>query len=399
MESQDGGAAFAATPAPMAGLGNFKGVMLCNRPSDEPGMKAMGGGDDVPPFKSAISTTHGEVLGLAPCKKPTQHAEVKTRGPSAALRRHVKWLKELQTQMKEEKAQVESEIQDQEQRKAKMKAAISKHRDAVRQMMQQRDAELLGQTGSAAQASSEAEATKKKAVSKAAKPLWAMTAKEKEDFEDAEADDLIDFAENLDYEKYLGDYEFRQGLNALKDCAGRVQKEQDAFKDAIMRDFNEKAAAEEEEEKSTSAGGSPRSKLEEGVDGVSIFGSDYSAGGGGLKSRAEERGNGDGRPEWDQSTSCGEERTVVDPSIKAAAERALEANPHLKQVHSKDSMQRIIEKAVRERQEHLPELHEHMRCDPPPPVPLIVSSEDTLTRLHKPVDCSQLPYLYRSPAV
>mmetsp|Transcript_42592 Transcript_42592/g.97697 ORF Transcript_42592/g.97697 Transcript_42592/m.97697 type:complete len:386 (+) Transcript_42592:116-1273(+) len=385
MESQDGGA-FAATPAPMAGLGNFKGVMLCNRPSDDPGMK-VGGGEDLPPFKTAIATTHGEMLGLAPPRKTAQGAEVKTRGPSAALRRHVKWLKELQGQMKEEKEQVESEIQDKEQRKAKMKAVFSKHRDVVRRMMEERDAELL--RGAASE----------KGAAKRSKPLWAMTEKEKEDFEEGEADDLISFAENLDFDKYIGDCEFRSGLGALKDRAGRVQKEQDAFKDALVRDIEEKACADDEE-RSTSAG-SPRSKLEEGdgIDGVSIFGSDYSAAVG-SKSRADERVQADGRPEWDTSTSCGDEqRAAVDATVKAAAERVLDSNPQLKQIHSKESMQKIVEKAARERLEHVPDLHEHMRRDPPPPCPLIVNSEDTQTRLHKPVECSQLPYLYRSPAV
>merc|ERR1719389_603540 len=60
------------------------------------------------PFRSTISATEGEQIGLTPCKR-MERTEVKARGPSAALRRHVRWLKELQGQMNEDKAQVEEE--------------------------------------------------------------------------------------------------------------------------------------------------------------------------------------------------------------------------------------------------------------------------------------------------
>merc|ERR1711871_110859 len=94
-----------------------------------------------------------------------------------------------------------------------------------------------------------------------------MTTKEKADFEEGEADDLLKFAEDLDYEKYIDNYEFRQNLDALRDRAGKLQKEQDAFKDALVAEFNETAA--DEAERSTSAGGSPR-RMEDGLEVVSL---------------------------------------------------------------------------------------------------------------------------------
>merc|ERR1711972_941606 len=66
---------------------------------------------------------------------------------------------------------------------------------------------------------------------KVEKPLWAMTENEKDSFEDDVGNDLINFAEGLDYDKFIGDLEFREGLAALRDRAGKLQKEQDAFKD------------------------------------------------------------------------------------------------------------------------------------------------------------------------
>merc|ERR1712232_207070 len=94
-----------------------------------------------------------------------------------------------------------------------------------------------------------------------------------------EAEDLIAFAENLDYDKMMGDIDFRHKVGALKDRHNKLQKEQDAFKDALVADFN---AMAEDEERSTSAGGSPRSgnaRIEDGIDGHGLLGdlqSEYS---------------------------------------------------------------------------------------------------------------------------
>merc|ERR1712048_1074624 len=126
-----------AAPPPVGGLGNFKGVMLCNRPVDDHAAQAASDGPK--PFKSMIASTHGpsEQLGLTPCKnfEPT----VKKRGPSAALRRHVKWLKDLQDQMKEERDQVDEEEAHVRDREERMKETFHRHRDGVRQMLKERN--------------------------------------------------------------------------------------------------------------------------------------------------------------------------------------------------------------------------------------------------------------------
>ena len=49
----------------------------------------------------------------------------------------------------------------------------------------------------------------KKGKKGAAKPAWAQTGKQMEDAKEAEIDDLLEFAYELDYEKYMDDYEVR----------------------------------------------------------------------------------------------------------------------------------------------------------------------------------------------
>merc|ERR1711935_1193347 len=51
-----------------------------------------------------------------------------------------------------------------------------------------------------------------KKAKKSKKPKWALTEQENEDVEELEVDDLLDFAENLDYEQYIDDMEVKEAL-------------------------------------------------------------------------------------------------------------------------------------------------------------------------------------------
>lgn len=393
MDGKDGGA-FAAVPPPVSGLGNFKGVMLCNRPVDDPSSK-LASGDETAPFRSMIAPGHGEQLGLTPCK--TYEQTVKKRGPSAALRRHVRWLKELQDQMKEEREQVDQEDAEEVDRKEKMKAVFDDHRASVRDMMANRMKEWVDPTRDPEKHKKlcEERARKKEAKAKS-KPLWAMTEQEKESFEEEEADDLVNFAENLDFDKYMGDLEFRQALDAMKDRHGKLSKEQEAFKDELLRDFNAKVG-DDLEERSTSAGGSAFD-LEEGLEGASLLGDLRSDGGRRRRSAGEERYGADGQPEWDSSTQAGDDAPKVDQKTKDIAAMVLDNVPQMRGIHSKESMQKVVER-TKQMEKPPADIYEAMERDGAAPAPVIVASSDTQNRLFKPVDPSLLPYLYRSPAI
>lgn len=330
---------------------------------------------------------------MNPVKKTDGEQQVKTRGPSAALRRHVKWLKELQGQMREERDQLEDEMHDEDEKRQRVKAVAEKHREGVQKMRQEAD-------GAGDEAGGMQRRPGNATQKKSSKPLWAMSAEEKDDFEEEEADDLINFAQNLDYDKFIGNLEFKQGVAALKDRAGKLQKEQDAFKDALVKEFNWTAM---EDDEATTSAGSPRSlkQLEDGVDGMSLFGSDAcrsESSEARRERRAEERV--ERARDWDNS-SCGDaEQRVARRDAQDVAERVLESNSQIRAVHSKESVARIIEKAKSRAAPLEPiDLLEHMRREGAAPVPVITVSADTQARLHKPVDPSQLPYLYRSPAV
>lgn len=58
---------------------------------------------------------------------------------------------------------------------------------------------------------------KSKPEPKSTKPLWAKTEKMVTEEEQREQEDLIEFAYELDYEKYVEDMEVRQALALIKD--------------------------------------------------------------------------------------------------------------------------------------------------------------------------------------
>jgi hypothetical protein len=62
---------------------------------------------------------------------------------------------------------------------------------------------------------------------KRVKPAWATTEKQLEDEKEKEIDDLIEFAYDLDYEKYLEDFEVRQALSVIKERVNEIKKEKD----------------------------------------------------------------------------------------------------------------------------------------------------------------------------
>ena len=75
------------------------------------------------------------------------------------------------------------------------------------------------------------------------KPAWARTEKQMEEDKEAEIDELLEFAYELDYEKYMDDYEVRQALAIIKDRVNEVTKETD-WKEKMANEWNEANEAE-----------------------------------------------------------------------------------------------------------------------------------------------------------
>jgi len=88
------------------------------------------------------------------------------------------------------------------------------------------------------QASMASAAKPKRAKKSAAKPAWATTEKQQEEEKDADIDNLLEFAYELDYEKYMEDFEVRQALAVIKDRVTEIKQEPD-WKQKMAEEWNQ----------------------------------------------------------------------------------------------------------------------------------------------------------------
>lgn len=71
-----------------------------------------------------------------------------------------------------------------------------------------------------------------------------MTEKDVEEQKEKEIDELLEFAYELDYEKYMDDFEVRQALAIIKDRVKEIKQDVD-WKVNMAKEWNEAAAEEE----------------------------------------------------------------------------------------------------------------------------------------------------------
>jgi len=307
-------------------------VMLCTRPPDDASRsRGLDGSKKQPEFKSTVAATCGEQVGWAPPKRVDENrTEIKKCGPSAALRRHVQWIKELQEQVKADRHHIENSHVSEEERRKKLSAAFKKQRDAIRKIKQ----DAVSDQADVEPEVLEAILKPSQSAKSRSKPMWAMTAGEKDDFEEEQAADLINFAEDLDFDRYIDDLEFRHCLQVVRDRAKKLQKEQDSFKESLVREFEQAAGGDDDADAADDAYSDVAS----------------SAGGQSSMRRRKLKCEADGKPEWDASTSCGDERATADSDARSVAESILESNSQLRGVHSKHSVQKLVEKAAAQAQ-------------------------------------------------
>lgn len=69
------------------------------------------------------------------------------------------------------------------------------------------------------------------------RPAWATTEKQQEDAKEEEIDELLEFAYELDYEKYMEDFEVRQALAVIKDRVHEITRDVD-WKQKMADEWN-----------------------------------------------------------------------------------------------------------------------------------------------------------------
>lgn len=257
-----GMSAMTAMPPAPPPISNYKGVMLCDRPiSKDAGLHAglygVSDSGGQPPFLSMVHAKHQ--LGLVPSKESRMSLGDTKKGPTSRktefLAKHKKWLQQFAQAQKSGEQKKEDDAVAAAERRKKFEEYSRRMRDSIRGIKRnvsdpdaREDAvmKLLGgsMVGDGT-ATTELVAPAKPATPKMApqesarqtssargqhKPAWAMTETQVEEMEEAELNDLLEFAEKLDYEKYIDDLEVRQAVVAVQTRINeiRLQNEEPA---------------------------------------------------------------------------------------------------------------------------------------------------------------------------
>lgn len=386
-----------------AEAGNYKGVMLCNRPMDQPSKPGPAlSAPEKPPFRP--SGVGGEPAGLNPAKEnlisnmnAVKDEAMRRRiedgpaqGPVSFLSKHRKWLAEMARKKANLNEELKRSAQGAEQKRSRFVAYTREMRQAVRERameLQEQGLEYAASSAALPQKQQQQQQhyeeeepepapppkPKPKAAAAPAKPKWAMTEDEADIMDDAEAAELVDFAASLDYDAYIDDLEVRQALNVIRE---RIDGQK-----AL-----EAAAAAAEEAASTS--GDWRSSFLKEWNGADDDGAGSVRSSRRAPVPAAEATGDEGKPEWDASTRAGEEGAPrANASARAAAEQLRRENPNLAQKHSVSSLARVVERAEMGI-EHLPPLR----------VVTVIENPRVASKGGH-VDPSNLPYLHRNPAV
>eukprot|EP00164_Ancoracysta_twista_P002193 GFYU01002895.1.p1 GENE.GFYU01002895.1~~GFYU01002895.1.p1 ORF type:complete len:398 (+),score=113.11 GFYU01002895.1:129-1322(+) len=385
-------------------LGNIKGVMLCNRPTKTlgPPVRTMTGPQ---PF---IAGSHrDEPLGINPTKHfaMTEGGTKKSRKEGVDyLARHKQWLQDMQSLKEEIRAELDHNSKVEDQKRKRFTERAQQLRTAIREAKDMRMDSIEGNdNGDGADGDADAlvrkvgdygthvlsqivqgdgvgdsvskmkqldSRIKQAEKKKGSRPLWAMTPDEIERRENEEEEDVLNFVSNLDFDKYMEDVEVKQALAAVKE---RVEALEKSHK---LEDIKENREAMLEQRKAE--------KIEEDVAKAErLADADISA----MYDEDEDRENG-----WDTSVRVDEDgKRIDDPLSKMVADRVLHSSD-MRRVHSSQSVQKIVENM----QDGVTAAELGLV---PVKVKLVNESTNRAEAMRKNQNPSNLPYLYRNPAI
>mmetsp|Transcript_14459 Transcript_14459/g.17190 ORF Transcript_14459/g.17190 Transcript_14459/m.17190 type:complete len:335 (+) Transcript_14459:35-1039(+) len=243
-------------------IGNYKGVMLCNRPfAGAQGVGGSGSGTATGggPAKHVFNCgAVAEEVGLN--RRRSDMNAVKRTKKETALTRHRKWLADLQrTKEAADKAFAdEAAAKDETKKKfmdreAKLRAIVrsgskeerggertSNFMNTMETTAESKDeetpkSESKSESKSETQSNNaelDAAAKKRTKSGRASMPMWALTedkaAEVTQVVEEDELDDLLEFAKNLDFDKYMGDMEVSTMLATVKARIAELENMPDA---------------------------------------------------------------------------------------------------------------------------------------------------------------------------
>lgn len=192
---------------------------------------------------------------------------------------------------------------------------------------------------------------------------------------------MLEFAYELDYEKYMDDFEVRQAIAIIKDRVHEIKKDTD-WKKNMADEWNNAGG--------DNADGPQRRDDGETRSVVSYHSSKSAASKKSLRSQVLEaiEEEGQNKPEWDQSVK-GDKQTTEDRIARRLANEVLRDNAKLRGVHSANSIKKLLEKEAKKQLLANPDGYKG-------PVVSVIKEKE----LNKDgIDPSYLPYLHKNPAI
>lgn len=203
-------------------------------------------------------------IGWNPCQKVYPRSKKRNSGYNDVLNRHKAYLKKIEDDRKANLKILEQTIDFEENRFKEFREKAQKQRKTIYNMKLNKE-DLFAEHEKAMLAATEAQiqdekeqypeeamsqkskaTSKKSRASKKSRPAWATTEQQQEEDKEAEIDQLLEFAYELDYDKYMNDFEIRQVFSIIQDRVNEIKQDQD-WKKNIAEEWNKAGGIQDEQ--------------------------------------------------------------------------------------------------------------------------------------------------------
>jgi hypothetical protein len=220
------------------------------------------------------------------------------------------------------------------------------------------------------------------------KPMWAMTEEAKDAMEEKEADELLDFAKNLNIDEYLDDFEVRAALEAVQERINAIEESKD------NGEYEEKYDDDENDQ------GVPKYLVPEPED----MDNNMTLGMGGGSAKVRNKKNKEiGKLTKDavaaiNNQESDQQRDFETRSVRSAASVLSEVKS-LRGIHSARSLAALTKQTAKEMgmMSRMPVIQESTAKFQPPKIVIVDDTKGLREEIRK--QPGQLPYMHRNPAV
>ncbi len=401
-----------------------KGIMLASRPSAppvkiQPKKKSFSGKPFIPNgnAKEFISSKV-ENSGLAIAAENRVLRE-KAQGPTATSK-HKQWLLELQ-QLKE---QAMEEAREYNRAQAEEKEKFAERSSALRQLLREgkwdeshvhcnttkvsslekhlnsptkklEAAVTNTQEETRAKSDVKSSPPKKNTANLESRPGWALTKNQHEEVKEGQEEDLLDFALNLDFDKYLEDMEIKDAVEFVKKRVKEIEvKQKDIEEEESMREQAVENAAKSEELAKKAVERAERIEEAEANELVSN-----------VELRTESNVLLNSPALASPSGQSGGQTHIM--SMRDLQTGLVMSQKSIKKVHSKNSVRAMIEeraKAIKDRTKlRVEQRYDDSNAEETPETTKIKIKKQVKASIEPSIEgtrtVQKLPYLYRHPAV